>query len=151
SVVLVPEDGEAPLRVAVWPVFAESQSLVGLPGGALEAGEDSVPDEAPDSVRIGIVGVGVRLDARMIGSLKDVTGGAEVALVVGDSVAATTLADSLARVVEELDLPMVMERGGIWRREVEKLPYLFGVNALPAPESPTAVLLFRPVAQELRL
>jgi hypothetical protein len=71
--------------------------------------------------------------------------------VVRDSVVATTLPDSLARLLAAMDLPMVIERGGIWRRQVETLPYLYSVNRLPTRDAPTAVLLFRPVAQELRI
>lgn len=151
SVVLVPEGGDVPVRVAVWPVFAEPDTTAPWGADSLVVSTDSALAILPDSVRIGMVGVGIRLDARMIGGIKDVTGGAEVALVVGDSVVATTLPDSLARIVEELDLPMVVQRGGIWRRQVEKLPYLYYANTLPARQIPTAVLLFRPVAQELRL
>ncbi len=160
SVVIVPGGGEAPVRVAVWPVFAEADpaatasavdSTAALPGDSLATLPDSLAPNAPDSVRVGIVGVGIRLDARMIRGLKDVTGGAEVALAVGDQVVATTLPDSLARLVEELDLAMVVERGGIWRRQVEKLIHLYSVNSLPTRQTPTAVLLFRPVVQELRL
>jgi signal transduction histidine kinase len=151
SVVIVPETGEAPVRVAVWPVFAETDSAAAADSLGGDAAADSLAAELPDSFRVGIVGVGTRLDARVIGGLKDLTAGTEVALVVGDSVVATTLPDSLARIVEELDLPAVVERGGIWRRQVEKLPYLYYASALPARQTPTAVLLFRPVAQELRL
>ena len=146
SVVIVPGRGEAPIRIAVWPVFAEVDPAAADPRGedstAAPAGDalalfgDSLVLGAPDSVRVGIVGVGIRLDARMIGSLKDVTGGAEVALAVGDAVVATTLPDSLARIVEEMDLAMVVERGGIWRRQVEKLIHLYSVNVLPAARRP---------------
>jgi signal transduction histidine kinase len=126
SIVTFPREGGLPIRLAVWPVIT-------------------------DSGTVGAVGVGSRLDQRMIQGLKDVTGGAEVALVVRDSVVATTLPDSLARLLAAMDLPMVIERGGIWRRQVETLPYLYSVNRLPTRDAPTAVLLFRPVAQELRI
>jgi signal transduction histidine kinase len=120
------DDGGGPIRVAVWPVWG-------------------------DSGQVGLVGVGSPLDQRTVRDLKDFTGGAEVALVVGDSIIATTLPDSLTRILQRTDLRMVVERGGIWRREVERLPYLYAVNALVTRDLPAAVLLFRPVAQELRV
>jgi signal transduction histidine kinase len=64
---------------------------------------------------------------------------------------ATTLPDSLARVLQTMDLPVVVQRGGIWRREVERLPYLYSVNRLSEGETAGAVLLLRPVGQELRV
>lgn len=115
-----------PVRVAVWPVWT-------------------------DSGRVGIVGVGSPLDERTVSALKDVTGGAEVALVVGDTLVASTLPDTLALVLSQMDLALVVERGGIWRREVERLPYLYAVNRLGSSDPQAAILLFRPVAQELRL
>ncbi len=126
SIVVFPEESGAPIRLAVWPVWT-------------------------DSGYVGIVGVGSRLDDAIVRELKDVTGGAEVALVVGDSVMATTLPDSLASALSAMELPAVIERGGIWRRVVERLPYLYYSSALPARDTSAAILLLRPVAQELRL
>src|SRR5690606_37787224 len=76
---------------------------------------------------------------------------AEIALVYNDSILATTLPDSLVSVLEAMDLPVVVQRGGIWRRVVERLPYLYFASSLPSHDVPAAVLLLRPVAQELRL
>lgn len=126
SVITLPVGEMHPIRVAVWPVFT-------------------------DSGRVGIVGVGTRLDAHAVRDFKDVTGGAEVALVVGDSVIASTLPDSLTRILEQTNLPMVVERGGIWRRQVERLRYLYAVHRLTSRDAPAAALLFRPVELELRL
>jgi signal transduction histidine kinase len=126
SIVVFPEGSDAPVRLAVWPVWT-------------------------DSGYAGIVGVGSRLDSGIIRELKDVTGGAEVALVVGDSVVATTLPDSLVSVLGAMELPEVIQRGGIWRRVVERLPYLYYSSELPARDRSAAILLLRPVAQELLL
>jgi signal transduction histidine kinase len=106
---------------------------------------DSVP------VRVlGVVGVGSRLDSTAIEDLKNFTGG-PVALVVGDSVVATTLPDSLTRALSEIDLAAVLRHPGTFRSPVERLPYLFAVNALPTAQRPAAVFVFRSVAQELRI
>ena len=126
SIVTFPEGAEAPLRLALWPVWT-------------------------DSGYAGVVGIGSPLDAGTVRELRDVTGGADIALVYNDSIVATTLPDSLVRVLETMELPMVVERGGIWRRVVERLPYLYFASDLPTPESPAAVLLLRPVAEELQL
>jgi signal transduction histidine kinase len=119
-------DGGPPLRVSVWPVFT-------------------------DSGRVGMVGVGSRIDDRVIREIRDITGGADVALVLSDTILGTTLPDSLAQVLQTMDLPLVLQRGGIWRREVERLPYLYSVNRLTTGEVDGAVLLLRPIAQELRV
>ncbi|MEX2582541.1 MAG: ATP-binding protein [Gemmatimonadota bacterium] len=126
SLVIYPVDSDAPMRMAIWPVWT-------------------------DSGYAGVVGVGSRLDGSTVRELKDVTLGADIALVYGDSVLATTLPDSLVRVLSTMDLAVVAQRGGIWRREVERLPYLYYASPLPTRETAASVLLLRPVAQELRL
>jgi signal transduction histidine kinase len=97
-----------------------------------------------------VVGVGSRLDSTAIEDLKNFTGG-PVALVVGDSVVATTLPDSLTRALSEIDLAAVLRHPGTFRSPVDRLPYLFAVNALPTAQRPAAVFVFRSVAQELRI
>ncbi len=119
-------EGGPPLRVSVWPVWT-------------------------DSGRVGMVGVGSRIDDRVIREIRDITGGADVALVLSDTIIGTTLPDSLARVLQTMDLPIVLQRGGIWRREVERLPYLYSVNRLASRDVDAAVLLLRPIGQELRV
>jgi signal transduction histidine kinase len=126
SIVALTEGEGAPIRLSVWPVWT-------------------------DSSYVGIVGVGSRLDEAIIKELKDVTGGAEVALVVGDSILTTTLPDSLRSALSAVELPEVIARGGIWRRVVERLPYLYYSSGLPVEGTNAAILLLRPVAQELRL
>jgi signal transduction histidine kinase len=126
ATVTFPGDGGPPLRVSVWPVWT-------------------------DSGRVGMVGVGSRIDDRVIREIRDITGGADVALVMSDTIIGTTLPDSLAQVLQTMDLPIVVQRGGIWRREVERLPYLYSVNRLAAVDAGAAVLLLRPIGQELRV
>jgi signal transduction histidine kinase len=126
SILATPPGMDVPLRVAFWEVWT-------------------------DTGMAGVVGVGRPLDAAALRDLKALTGAAEVALVAGDSVVATTLPDSLARILQTMDLPQVVQRGGIWRRFVERLPYLYSVSVLPTHDAPAAILLLRPVADELRL
>ncbi|HET8656584.1 MAG TPA: ATP-binding protein [Longimicrobiaceae bacterium] len=142
SVVVLPEAGAPPVRMAVWPVY--SDSVVHAPG-------DTLGPAVADSVRVGLVGVGRRLDAETIGALKNATS-RDVALISGDSVVSTTLPDSLARVLPHLDLAAKVTRNGtIWRPQIDGLPYLYSVSALPTTEKPTAIFLFRSVAEELKI
>lgn len=120
-------EGEAvPIRIALWPVWS-------------------------DSGYVGLTGVGSRLDAGMIRELREITGGADIALVVNDSVVSTTLPDSLVQVLRTMELPTVIDRGGIWRRVVERLPYLYYASSMPAVDGSIGILLLRPVAQELQV
>ncbi|MDQ3606783.1 MAG: ATP-binding protein [Gemmatimonadota bacterium] len=125
SVVVQPEEGGAPLRVAIWPVWVEGR-------------------------QVGVVGVGARLGEQTARRLADLTGN-DVALVAGDSLVATTLPDSVARELRQMDLPLVLQRGGTWRRPLAGRPYLYRVHSLPTRGTPAAVLFFRPVAHELRI
>ena len=75
--------------------------------------------------------------------------GADVALLVGDSVVATTLSDSVRPVLEDVDLP-ADSAGGIWRR-INEPAYLYSAYRLPTRDVPAGVLFFRPIAQELRV
>jgi signal transduction histidine kinase len=138
------------LRVAVWPVFAER-----LPDPAddslatVQADSGAAALEA-DSVRVGIIGVGTPLDARMP-DVKVITGG-EVALVRGDSLIATTLPDTVAAALELLALPTMLRGGPIFGPPIATLPYLIGVSLLPSRgDEPMGILLFRSVAEELRI
>ncbi|CAN5733704.1 hypothetical protein BH23GEM6_BH23GEM6_16380 [soil metagenome] len=126
AAVAFPSDTGPPLRISVWPVWT-------------------------DSGRVGMVGVGSRMSERVIREIRDITGGADVALIMGNTIQGTTLPDSLARVLQTMDLPLVVQRGGIWRREVERLPYLYSVNRLSTNDARGAVLLLRPIGQELRV
>jgi signal transduction histidine kinase len=116
---------EPPLRIAVWPVWDEGRPL-------------------------GIVGVGTRLDQRVARRL-DEASGTDVALIVDGRLTASTLADSAAQQLGEIDLPMLVERGGTWRRMLDSRWYLYRVQPLQVQGASTAVLLFRPVGDELRI
>jgi signal transduction histidine kinase len=125
SIIALPEPDAAPVRIAVWPVWLEGRP-------------------------VGIVGVGVRLDARVARRL-DEASGTDVALVVDGLLTAATLPDSAVHQLDELDLALVVERGGTWRRMLDGRWYLYRVQLLRAQGAPTAVLLFRTVGEELRI
>jgi len=125
SIVARPLEGGAPLRVAVWPVWAEGRVA-------------------------GWVGIGTTLDERTARRLQELTGN-HIALIVSDSVVSTTLPDSVAIDLQTIDMPTRIARGGTVRRELGGLPFLYTVQNLPARGEPAAVLLFQPVAQELRV
>lgn len=142
TVVVLSDRDSAALNVAVWPVFLEP------PPRSLE---DTVADTlALDSVRVGIIGVGTRLDDRTIRDMKVITGG-EVALVAGDSLIGTTLPDSIARSLEDLDLAGLVRGGPIFGPPIASLPYLIGVSPLLSPDGEVGILLFRSVAEELQI
>jgi signal transduction histidine kinase len=125
SIVVEGEDGLLPLRLAVWPVWAEGRP-------------------------IGLVGVGTRLDARVARSMGELLG-TDVALVVGGRPVASTLPDSVEAALAGKDLAMFLERGGTWRSALGGQTYLFRIHSLSTRGMPAAVLLFRPVAHELRI
>ena len=125
SIVTVPDSGQAPIRVAVYPVWG-------------------------DSGQVGIVGVGMRLDTAAVGELKkDVTGGTEVALIVGDSIIGSTLPDSVRRGLRDSDIRALSRAGSTWRVALAGAPYQYKVAALPTRGVRAAAVLLRPVANEL--
>jgi signal transduction histidine kinase len=140
STVFLPPAGEAPLRVAVWPVYTDT-TAVSL---------DSLVRETRDSVQIGMVGVGERLDERAMQAIKIAAGGTDVALVAGNpvSVVASTLSDSLTAFLKGQRLEALLQLREPRLASAEKLMY---VVYHPAPGLPAAVVLFRPVANELQL
>jgi signal transduction histidine kinase len=125
SIITVPDPDGPPVRIAVWPVWTEGRP-------------------------VGIVGVGVRLDARVARRL-DEASGTDVALVIDGRLAAATLPDSAVLELVEVDLPLIVERGGTWRRMLDSRWYLYRVQPLRAQGAPAAVLLFRTVGEELRI
>ncbi len=123
TVVTRPEGNGPPLHAALWPVSG-------------------------DSGVVGIVGVGTPLDSAAARQIREATG-AEVALVVGDSIVATTLPPAEAEELRGRSLSEVLERsGGITLAEQ---PYRYAPRLLPNRGLRTAALLFRPVRQELRI
>jgi signal transduction histidine kinase len=140
STVFLPPNGDPPLRVAVWPVYADTSALV----------RDSSAAESPDSVQIGMVGVGERLDQRAMEAMKNAVGGTDVALVAGDpvSVVASTLPDSLTAFLKGQRLNAILQIRDPRLAATEKLMY---VVYHPTPGLRAAVVLFRPVGNELQL
>lgn len=124
TITLLNEDG-APIRLAIWPVVT-------------------------DSGVAGVVGVGTRLGASTVEDLKKgiAAGNTDLALVVGDSLIATTFADSLAQALDSLDIPEVVRGGVLGQTTVGGLPYRGSIRRL---QSGVFVLLFRPIADELRV
>lgn len=125
SIVTVPE-GSSPLRVALWPVVGDSNTIAG------------------------IVGVGTRLDAEAAQGIRELTS-SEVALVVGDSLIASTLPRRSAEALELSNLGTRLAAGATWTEELADSAYLARAFPLPARGVPAGVLLFRPITQELRI
>ncbi|HLL47330.1 MAG TPA: HAMP domain-containing protein, partial [Longimicrobiaceae bacterium] len=127
SIVTLPDSGQTPLRVAVYPVWG-------------------------DSGQVGIVGVGTRLDTTAVRELKkDVTGGTEVALVVGDSILGSTLADSVHRVLRDANIRGLARAGTTGRVLLGGALYQYRVAALPTRGVPAVAVLLRPVGNELQV
>jgi signal transduction histidine kinase len=125
SIITVPDSGQAPIRVAVYPVWG-------------------------DSGQVGIVGVGMRLDTTAVGELKkDVTGATDVALIVGDSIIGSTLPDSVRRGLRDTEIRGLGKTGSTGRVDLAGAPYQYQVAALPTRGVPAAAVLLRPVANEL--
>ena len=124
STVSFPPGAEVPLRVATWTVATDS------------------------GYHAGVVGVARPLNLQWVREMKV---GVDMALIVGDSVIATTLPDSLVQVLATLDLPAVWDQRGVMLRHVEKLRYLYSPWPITDGEVPVGILLLRPVAQELAL
>lgn len=126
SMVASVEDAGSPLRLAVWPVWADDRVA-------------------------GIIGVGVRLDTALVTRMHEATGH-HLALVVGDSVVSSSFAETVTGEVAAINLSTVLARGGTWRRDLNGRPYLYAVHSLPARgDLEAAALLFQPVAEELRV
>lgn len=119
------QPGSTPLRLAVWPVWAEGRP-------------------------VGLVGVGTPLDGRVARGMRDLLG-TDVALIVDGAPVATTLPDSVDSALAQKDLAVLLERGGTWRSALAGQTYLYRVHPLPTRGAAAAVLLFRPVAHELRI
>lgn len=123
SLVTYTSNDSTPLRVALWPAVG-------------------------DSGFVGVVGVGMRLDSITAKSIKENTLGTDVALVVGDSLVATTLSSGAAAALRASELS-ASTRGGL--TEVSGISYQSRVYRLPTQGVPAAVVLFRPVQDELRI
>lgn len=130
ALVAFPADTGSPVRVAVSPVLG-------------------------DSGRLGIVGLAQPLDLEAIRGLKKaLTPGTDIALVVGDSLIGTTLPDSLREAVRSPAVRATLGEvlSGRWQpTPIGGQTYLARAYALPSQGVPTAVILFRPIADELRI
>ncbi len=159
-------------KEAVAAVDTAGERLLGagLPPGVLQrlaaTGETGIvlPDTGPplrvaaamvilnDSVPVplGIVGVATKLSA--VGFRTETPSAAEVALTVGDSVIGATFPDSLLDDVRATDLAAAAGRTGAGRETIGGQPYLVWASPLQSARGPRAtVILFRPIAEELRL
>ncbi|HEX2203363.1 MAG TPA: ATP-binding protein [Longimicrobium sp.] len=105
-----------------------------------------------DTIPLGLVGVGARLSAA--GLKKEISPGAEVALIAGDSLIGTTLPDSvLAQMADDIDLRRVgaVQEAPQRLRVGGRLAYLARAYPLPARGVPARVVLLRPITDELRV
>jgi signal transduction histidine kinase len=127
SIVTFPAAGGAPIRVAVWPVWG-------------------------DSALVGAVGVGTPLDTAAVTELKkDVTTGTDIALVVGDSIIGSTLPDTVDDALHRIDFSALVRSRAPQIVQIGETRYMSRVDALPTRGLPAAVVLFRPIANELRI
>lgn len=144
AVVLFGETDSTALSVAVWPVFLDPPAVEPVEGDSLLA------PVAPDSIRVGIIGVGAPLDERTIRDVKVITGG-EVALVAGDSLIGSTLPDSVSQALSGLDLAAMVQGSSIYGPATASLPYLIGATPLRTADGTMGILLFRSVGEELQI
>jgi signal transduction histidine kinase len=131
--VALTEGSRVPLRLAAHPV----ERMV-------------IHDSVTEAVPLGTVVVGVALSAK--GLRDDVKRGAEVALLVNDSLVGSTLSDSLMDEVRTLDPRSVRGQKGEPRSiSLGGQPYLGTGFDVPSRGVRTSVVLLRPVADELRV
>jgi signal transduction histidine kinase len=126
TIVAFAEDGGAPLRFALAPVWA-------------------------DSVRLGQAGAGRTLSAA--GLQKDLGGrSTQVVLIVGDSVVETTLNDSAAALLNREGLRLLRaSANGNARQIVADQAYMAAPVTVPTRGLPTTAIFLRPITQELEV
>lgn len=126
TIVALAEDGGAPLRFSLAPVWA-------------------------DSVRLGQAGVGRRLEAA--GLKKDLGGGStEVVLIVGDSLVGTTLGDSAEALLDRQELRLLHTSGNAGARQIlADQAYMAAPITVPARGLQTTAIFLRPITQELEV
>jgi signal transduction histidine kinase len=145
-IVALPDTG-APLLLAVVKVSRDPLRLAAdtTPGDSLGS-----PAGARDTAAIGYLGLGTRLSAQEIRKeiARPGTAGTEVALVLGDSVASTTFADSLAPEVR------AFLKSGAARGEKPTFhgqTFLAKSYQLPTGGVRATVVLFRRITDELAI
>ncbi|HEX6748559.1 MAG TPA: HAMP domain-containing sensor histidine kinase [Longimicrobium sp.] len=139
TVVVLPRAGP-PLRLGVARVFRDTARLE-------QAGEDSaLVETGRDTVTLGYLALGTPLVAAQI-RREAATPGSEVALVVGDSLASTTFADSVVPEVRRF----LRQGGNVQQPAFRGETYLTSRYRIPAGGVPTTVVLFRRVTAELTI
>lgn len=126
TIVAFGEDGEAPLRFALAPVWA-------------------------DSIRLGQAGAGRPLSA---GGIQKELGGrsTQVVLIVGDSLVGTTLGDSAAALLNRQELRLLHASGnGGARQIVADQAYMAASVTVPSRGLATTAIFLRPITEELEV
>ncbi|HEU4884683.1 MAG TPA: ATP-binding protein [Longimicrobium sp.] len=126
TIVALTDDGKPPLRFSLEPVWADTQ-------------------------RLGQIGVGQRLSARAIKA--ELGRNTELVLMVGDSLAGTTLSDSaLVRLDrEELRTLLRTSGNGGARQILADQAYMAAPVVLMSRGLPTTAIFLRPITQELEV
>ncbi len=125
TIVALTDDGKAPLRFSLEPVWA-------------------------DTVRLGQIGVGRRLSAAAI--KKEMGRNTEVVLLVGDSLVGTTLSDSAQARLNRQELRTLRASSNPGARQIlADQAYMAAPVALPSRGLPTTAVFLRPITQELEV
>ena len=125
TIVTLAEDGKPPLRFSLEPVWA-------------------------DTVRLGQIGVGRRLSAAAI--KKEMGRNTEVVLMVGDSLAGTTLSDSAHARLDREELRALRASSNPGARQIlADQAYMAAPVALPSRGLATTAIFLRPITQELEV
>ncbi|MFL5383647.1 MAG: ATP-binding protein [Longimicrobiaceae bacterium] len=139
TVVAVPRQGP-PLRLGVARVVRDTARFE-------RAGDDSARVETGrDTVTLGYLALGTPLVAAQI-KREAATPGTDVALVVGDSLASTTFADSVVPAVRQF----LRHGGNVQKPAFRGQTYLWSRYRIPAGGAPATVVLFRRVTDELAI
>jgi signal transduction histidine kinase len=125
TIVALTDDGKAPLRFSLEPVWA-------------------------DTVRLGQIGVGRRLSAAAI--KKEMGRNTEVVLLVGDSLVGTSLSDSAQARLNRQELRTLRASSNPGARQIlADQAYMAAPVALPSRGLPTTAVFLRPITQELEV
>jgi len=130
---------------------AERGTIVALAADGGDPIRFSLAGVGTDSVQLGQVGVGRRLDAA--GIKKDLGGrGPQVVLIVGDSMVGTTLSDSAEALLSRHELRLLRASGSTAARQITAdQAYMAAPVTVPARGLPTTAVFLRPITQELEV